>query len=248
VVGLVIRNIVTQVTLHAVQGSTGFTGELSSGRRHPFIHPHTAPGRHRFTDEALLDAALEVFRARGYHLAQMTDLARAAGTTKPTLYARLGSKEQLYVRVLEREAGLLTSFLYAAYAEAESRPLSEMIQISMLAFFRYAHDRRAGFELLFRGEPSAPGQRIGERAMDQVTGEISKLFRAFNRRSGRPDNPSDALLAAAGVGVARQVCQYALDNHYDLDAAGALASSFAEAGLRGIDPTLIETIGADGPP
>jgi AcrR family transcriptional regulator len=199
----------------------------------------TAPGRQRFTDEALLDAAAGVFYARGYHAAQMTDLAEAAGTTKPTLYARLGSKQQLYVRVLEREAGLLTSFLYSSYEQAAHRPLSEMIEMSMLAFFRYARDRRAGFELLFRGEPSAPGQQIGERAMQQVTAEIAKLFGDFNRRSGRPDSPGDALLAAAGVGVARQVCQYALDNGYDLDAAGALASSFAEAGLRGINASLI---------
>jgi AcrR family transcriptional regulator len=199
----------------------------------------TAPGRQRFTDEALLDAAAEVFDARGYHAAQMTDLAAAAGTTKPTLYARLGSKQQLYIRVLEREAGLLTAFLYSAYEQAASRPLSEMIEISMLAFFRYAQERRGGFELLFRAEPSAPGQEIGDRAMHQVTLEIAKLFADFNRRAGRPHSPSDALLAAAGVGVARQVCQYALDNGYDLEAAGALASSFAEAGLRGIDSSLL---------
>jgi AcrR family transcriptional regulator len=199
----------------------------------------TAPGRQRFTDEALLDAAASVFYARGYHAAQMTDLAEAAGTTKPTLYARLGSKEQLYIRVLEREAGLLTSFLYSSYDQAAGQPLSEMIEISMLAFFRYARDRRAGFELLFRGEPSAPGQQVGERAMQQVTAEIAKLFADFNRRSGRSDSPGDALLAAAGVGVARQVCQYALDNGYDLEAAGAVAGAFTEAGLRGIDANLV---------
>jgi AcrR family transcriptional regulator len=202
----------------------------------------TAPGRQRFTDEALLDAAASVFYARGYHAAQMTDLAEAAGTTKPTLYARLGSKEQLYIRVLEREAGLLTSFLYSSYDQAAGQPLSEMIEISMLAFFRYARDRRAGFELLFRGEPSAPGQQVGERAMQQVTAEIAKLFADFNRRSGRSDSPGDALLAAAGVGVARQVCQYALDNGYDLEAAGAVAGAFTEAGLRGIDANLVTPV------
>jgi hypothetical protein len=112
----------------------------------------------------------------------------------------------------------------------------------MLAFFRYARDRRAGFELLFRGEPSAPGQQVGERAMQQVTAEIAKLFADFNRRSGRSDSPGDALLAAAGVGVARQVCQYALDNGYDLEAAGAVAGAFTEAGLRGIDANLVTPV------
>ncbi len=71
---------------------------------------------------------------------------------------------------------------------------------------------------------------------------------ARDRRSGRRDSPGDALLAAAGVGIARQVCQYALDNDYDLERAGDLASAFAEAGLRGVDPSLIEDLDRlDGP-
>jgi AcrR family transcriptional regulator len=47
----------------------------------------TAPGRQRFSDDQLLDAALELFHARGYHAVQMTDLVKHARTTKPTLYA-----------------------------------------------------------------------------------------------------------------------------------------------------------------
>ncbi len=181
-----------------------------------------------------------MFAARGYHAAQMADLASAAGTTKPTLYARLGSKEQIFRRVLEREAASLTSFLYAAYADAAGRPLSDMIELATLAFFRYAQSQRAGFELLFRSEPAAPGEGIADQAMEEVTGRITELFREFNRRTGRREQRSDALLAAAGVGVARQVCQYALDNDYDLENAGALASSFTEAGLKGVDPKVVE--------
>ena len=60
---------------------------------------------------------------------------------------------------------------------------------------------------------------------------------------GRRDSPGDALLAAAGAGIARQVYEYALDNDYDLERAGVLASAFAEAGLRGIDPNLIGALG-----
>jgi AcrR family transcriptional regulator len=203
----------------------------------------TAPGRQRFSDGELLDAALELFHARGYLGVQMTDLAERAGTTKPTLYARLGSKEQIYIRVLEREAALLKASLYAEYERAAESPLEQVIEISMLAFFRFAGQRRAGFDLLFRSEPGGPGHGIGERAMDEVIDQVARLVDDYIVRTGGRPGSRTPLLAAGGVGVARQICQYALDNDYDLDAAGTLATAFAEAGmtllgnatLRGLD-------------
>ncbi|MFG1949394.1 helix-turn-helix domain-containing protein [Nonomuraea sp. NPDC048826] len=51
----------------------------------------------------LLEAARAVFHAGGYAAAQIADIAKRAGTTKPTLYARLGNKEQIYLAVVRRE-------------------------------------------------------------------------------------------------------------------------------------------------
>jgi AcrR family transcriptional regulator len=199
----------------------------------------TAPGRQRFSDDELLDAALELFRARGYHALQMTDLAAAAHTSKPTMYARLGSKEEIYIRVLEREAGLLQSALYAEYARASSAPLGEVVEIAMRAFFRFAQARRAGFDLLFRSEPGGPGHGIGERAMDEVIGHVAHLIDTYIVRAGHRPGSRTPLLAAAGVGAARQACQYALDTGHDLEKAGALVTAFAAAALRLIDADVL---------
>lgn len=202
----------------------------------------TAPGRQRFSDDQLLDAALELFHARGYHAVQMTDLAKRARTTKPTLYARLGPKEQIYLRVLEREAKLLKASLYAEYERAIREPVDRMIEIAMLAFFRFAEQRRAGFDLLFRSEPGGPGHGIGERAMDEVIDQVTRLVDDYiMRTAGRPGRGT-ALLAAASVGVARQVCQYALDNDHDLTTAGALATAFTEGGMRFLDQTVLRRL------
>jgi AcrR family transcriptional regulator len=195
----------------------------------------TAPGRRRFSDDELLDAALELFHAHGYHAVQMTELARHAGTTKPTLYARLGSKEQIYIRVLKREAELLQHALYEEYERAVREPLQDVIAIAMLAFFGFAARRRAGFDLLFRSEPGGPGHGIGERAMDEVIDHVTRLVDDYIVRTGHRPGTRTPLLAAAGVGVARQVCQYALENGHDLTAAGALATAFTEAGMRRFD-------------
>ncbi len=202
----------------------------------------TAPGRRRFSEDELLDAALELFHRRGYHGVQMVDIAARARTTKPTLYARLGGKEQIYIRVLEREAGLLTNALYAEYDRAASQPLNDVVRIAMLAFFDFAQRRRPGFELLFRSEPGGPGRGIGERAMDEVIDRVTELVNIYILRTGFTPGENTSLLAAAGVGVALQVCLYALENDRDLDTAGALATAFAETGMRLLDERALRDL------
>lgn len=49
---------------------------------------------HRFDE--LVDAATEVFIARGYRLTQMSDVAEAVGVAKGTLYGYVESKEALF--------------------------------------------------------------------------------------------------------------------------------------------------------
>lgn len=46
--------------------------------------------------EAILDAALEEFAAKGYAGARMEDIARRAGVAKGTLYLHFGDKEGLF--------------------------------------------------------------------------------------------------------------------------------------------------------
>ncbi len=205
----------------------------------------TAPGRRRFTDDELLDAALRVFDQHGYQRAQVSDLATAAGTTKPTLYARLGGKEEIYLRVLEREVTLLERTLHEAYDRAVHLPLREMVELSMLAFFEYGASHRAGFGLLFgnglAGRTESLAGRAAERAISRLTIMVSHRLRA----SGMPIGPSAGIIAAAGVGVALQVCDHALSENLDLEAAGALAAAYAEAAVRHIDHEVVLAVDRD---
>lgn len=60
-------------------------------------------GRPRgFDEDHALAAAIEVFWRLGYEGASMTELTQAMGINKPSLYATFGSKEELFVRALER--------------------------------------------------------------------------------------------------------------------------------------------------
>lgn len=51
----------------------------------------------------ILDGALDVFMARGFDAASMSDIATAAGVSKGTLYVYFEDKEHLFVALIERE-------------------------------------------------------------------------------------------------------------------------------------------------
>lgn len=60
-------------------------------------------GRPRsFCTEKALDAALDVFKRKGYDGASLGELTAAMGINPPSLYAAFGNKEHLYRKALQR--------------------------------------------------------------------------------------------------------------------------------------------------
>jgi AcrR family transcriptional regulator len=69
---------------------------MSAEQRH-------AGGRPRSFDEGkALDGAIDAFWRLGYEGASLAELTEAMGINKPSMYAVFGSKEELFVRALER--------------------------------------------------------------------------------------------------------------------------------------------------
>lgn len=92
---------------------------MSAGQRH-------AGGRPRaFDEDQALDAAIEVFWRLGYEGASMAELTRAMGINKPSLYTVYGSKEQLFVRALERYGLLYRVNLDAVLAKSTTYEVVE---------------------------------------------------------------------------------------------------------------------------
>src|SRR6202795_3561961 len=60
-------------------------------------------GRPRSFDiDRALDRALQVFWRKGYEGASLSDLTKAVGVNRPSLYAAFGDKEALFRKVLGR--------------------------------------------------------------------------------------------------------------------------------------------------
>ena len=107
-------------------------------------------------ERQILDAAVEVFAAHGFHVASMDEISEVAGISKPMIYAYLGSKEELFVACIQREASRLIEAIGVA-VEPDLRP-DEQLWRGLRVFFDYVQRNRASWTILHRqaqagGEP-----------------------------------------------------------------------------------------------
>jgi len=85
-------------------------------------------GRPRaFDTDAALDRALEVFWRKGYQGAALSDLTRAMGINRPSLYGAFGNKEALFRKALDRYANGPASYVHVALEQPTARAVAEML-------------------------------------------------------------------------------------------------------------------------
>ena len=65
-------------------------------------------GAREATTAAMLDAAEELFAARGFTAVSVRDIAKQAGVSHALVHRYLGSKDDIYHKVLRRNADILT--------------------------------------------------------------------------------------------------------------------------------------------
>ncbi|MEU2249631.1 TetR/AcrR family transcriptional regulator [Streptomyces sp. NPDC019224] len=194
------------------------------------------PSGRRFDEDHLLDAARAVLHAVGYSAAQLTDIAQRAGTTRPTLYARLGSKEQIYRRVIKREADVFRAWIVEAYDQGADLSLTQLARMGMDPLFRLAAERSEGFGLLFLGDRTGDHPTsLRRQVLGAVTEQLACLIERRRESFGPALGPTAEALAAACVGVAIHVCEHAIDRGDDLEGARQLAARFVANAFHNLD-------------
>ena len=90
---------------------------------------------------------MRVFAAQGFHGTSMSDIAVAAGVTKPVLYQHFGSKRQLYAELLTEVGEQLKEAIVKAVAEATSP--RQMVENGFAAYFDFVNTNRDAFQLFY---------------------------------------------------------------------------------------------------
>lgn len=189
--------------------------------------------------EQLLEVALEVFAAKGFHDTSMHEVAVAAGVTKPVLYQHFASKQALYRELVDETGRRLEREVVAAAAAAEGP--RQQVEAGFRAYVRWAIGSGAAFRLLFsdrsRADPDlADAVARVERA---VAGQVASLIDI----PGLSDDER-RVLAYGVVGIAEATSRHWLalglgDRAGDdaaIEAFADLVAQLAWSGLRGVSP------------
>jgi AcrR family transcriptional regulator len=100
-------------------------------------------GRPReFDTDKALDAAMRVFWEKGYDGASLSDLTRAMGISKPSMYHSLGNKEALFEKAMERYAEMRGVMLTKSFAAVNAREgINRLLRAAVEMFTEYKNPR-----------------------------------------------------------------------------------------------------------
>ena len=183
----------------------------------------------------LLDAALSVFVAQGYHAAAMDDIADKAGVSKPVLYQHFPGKRDLYLALLDESAAALMEAVRGAMLSTTDN--KARVRATVSAYYEFVEDKTGAFRLVFEsdliGEPEVRErlESVERQCADAVAAVIAE-------DTGLPE--AEARLLGAGLaGIAQVTARTWAANGEPLprDQAIDLVASLAWRGIRGFPRT-----------
>ena len=165
-------------------------------------------------ERQILDAAVEVFSKHGYHSASMDEISDVAGVSKPMIYSYLGSKEDLFVKCIRREASRL---LEAVRVGVRSElPPDMQLWHGLRAFFRFVAEYRESWTVLHRQALTVGGLFAGE--IDVVRNKAIDMVAALVVTAGMKNGVAELVefsgpaLAVSLVGAAESLADWWLDH------------------------------------
>lgn len=179
----------------------------------------------------LLESALEVFVAHGYHAAAMDDIAERAGVSKPVLYQHFPGKLDLYLALLDTSCDTIIENCRLALASTQDN--KQRVEATMAAFYEYVAGDTGAFRLVFESDLTSEPAVRGH--VDRVTTECAALITdVITEDTGLPKEASH-LLAVALVGMAQVSARFWLTETGGITQrdAAALVAGLAWRGIRG---------------
>jgi AcrR family transcriptional regulator len=209
---------------------------LSAGQYDaPAARPRGARMPRRERRAQLMESALEVFVAQGYHAAAMDDIAERAGVSKPVLYQHFPGKLDLYLALLDQCCDTIIENCRQALESTQDN--KQRVAATMDVFYEYVAGETGAFRLVF--ESDLTNEPAVREHVDRVTTECAAMIaHVIHDDTGLPGDAS-RLLAVSLVGMAQVSARFWLREPGGIGKAdaAALVAGLAWRGIRGFPLT-----------
>ena len=150
---------------------------------------------------AILDAAETLFADRGFERASLSDIGAAAGLSRGTPAYFYGSKDQLYLAVLEHVFAIRQEATAEAFAALRSwrggdDGLREALATATRGYLEFLLGRPSFLKLLVR-EELTDGTRL--RRVRRESTAMQEAFAAARQAGGLAFDPDDAVVLFVGL-------------------------------------------------
>ena len=179
----------------------------------------------------LLEAALEVFTAAGYHAAAMDEIADRAQVSKPVLYQHFPSKLDLYLAVLDLH---IDSFVFELQKALAGTPENaDRVKSTVDAYFGFMSREGEAYRLLFESDMSVEPQ-VRERLHRMTYDNAAALSAVISIDTGLPKEAA-MMLAVGLIGTAQTSARHWLqrDGKINREEAVDLISNLMWRGISG---------------
>ena len=185
-------------------------------------------------EQQMLDAAVQMFSANGYHETSMDAIAAQAQISKPMLYLYYGSKEELFGACLNRELG---RFIESVRADVDvkvalkSSP-RELLRRTIVSVLHYIDANRASWIVLYTQATSSQAfAHTVREGRGKIIDLVARLVQAGTRH---PEPGTDFhMMAVALVGAGEAVAARVSVGDADVDEASELLINLFWRGLKG---------------
>ncbi len=156
------------------------------------------------TRQSLLDAAARTFAERGFHGTSVDQIAEAAGFTKGAVYANFGSKDELFLTLLDRHTEQELQALTPS--EGQALDITALIQAQEAGLLDASEEERRWSLLtlefyLYAMRVPAVREKVAERYRT-LREKLAALFEAHFAASGQTPRLMPEALAWVMLGLA----------------------------------------------
>ncbi len=167
-------------------------------------------------EEFILDVAKKVIEERGFSSTRMDDIAQRANVAKGTLYLYFKSKDDLFLRLMDREYSKVLSGLMRVI-EKEDDVITK-IDAVIEGFLRYMEENRSFFLNIMFEAPSIKRETMKGKMLEKnrlINEGLSRLIKKGIDEGVIRDDIELPVMISAIIGTVSRVIFYAI--HFEKD-------------------------------